>query len=243
MTWVAVSALVLSPFAGVLLWALVLRHVPLAAEAAAARIATPLDAAPVLAWARRLGVAGPLGREAAWRGAVEIGAIAVAGWSLAALPGDLVWPSCALGWLLLAAAAIDARVRLLPNEINLAIAALGLAQAALPGGRTPVDAAIGAAVGVAALALFAAAYARLRGRQGLGLGDAKLLGALGAWVGWQGLASIVTIAAGAALAWAALDALVHKRPLRGDLALPFGPFIALAGWLVWLYGPIGFRAA
>jgi leader peptidase (prepilin peptidase)/N-methyltransferase len=242
MTAIAVLTLVLSPFAGVLLWALMLRHVELAPEAADARIVAPADVAPFFAWARNVKAPDPLGREAIWRGAIEVGAVIVALWALAAEARDpaLVWPSAALGWLLLAASAVDMRERLLPDEINLAIGALGLLQAfAFGGGGGLLDAAVGAAVGLAAFAVFSAVYARLRGRTGLGLGDAKLLGALGAWVGWQGLPSLAAIGAGLALVWAVADAVIRRRPLRGDASLPLGPFLALGGWLVWLYGPIG----
>ncbi len=243
MPWIAASALVLAPLAGVLIWALMLRHVALAPEAAGARIATPLDALPVVGWARALGAPAARRREALWRAGIELAAVGVAVWALLTLPASLVWPSCALGWLLLAAGAIDAREGLLPDEINLAIAALGLVQAALPGERALLDAVIGAAAGLLVLAAFAAGYARLRGREGLGLGDAKLLGALGAWVGWQGLAGVVMVAAALGLAWAALEALARRRPMRGDLSLPLGPFLALGGWLIWVYGPIGLAGA
>ena len=76
-------------------------------------------------------------------------------------------------------------------------------------------------------------YRRLRGREGMGLGDAKLLGAAGAWVGWQGLAGVLLIAAVTGLA----TAVVLRRTSLSD-ALPFGPFLALGIWLTWLYGPL-----
>jgi leader peptidase (prepilin peptidase)/N-methyltransferase len=239
MAWTAVSVLVLAPFAGVLLWAITMRHVTLAPGTAAIGITTAADAAPVLGWARWVRAPGPPGREVVWRASAEIGAVALASWAIVTQPPELVWPACALGWLLLAAAMIDVRERLLPDEINLAIGVLGLAHSALPEGRSLLDAVLGVGIGFAALAGFAFLYARLRGREGLGLGDAKLLAALGAWVGWQGLAGVVMVGSAAGLAWALLDALARRRRLRGDLSLPLGPFLALGGWLTWLYGPIG----
>lgn len=96
-------------------------------------------------------------------------------------------------------------------------------------------------VGFAVFAFIAKLYRRIRGRDGLGLGDAKLLGALGAWVGWQGLPTVVLYAAGAGLLWALARSLVRPgrfKPLDPKQRLPFGPFLCLAGWLVWLYGPL-----
>jgi leader peptidase (prepilin peptidase)/N-methyltransferase len=80
-------------------------------------------------------------------------------------------------------------------------------------------------------------YRRMRGRHGLGLGDAKLLAAAGAWLGWAALPSVVVIAAVLALALALAQALgCAKLALTGKLA--FGPHLALAFWLVWLCGPL-----
>lgn len=240
MSWLALSALAFAPFAGVLSWALVLRHVTLAPGAVGARIATPFDAAPVLGWARGLRSPGP---ETVWRGGVEAAAVAIAVWALAVEPAPWVWPTCALGWLLIAASAIDARERILPDEINFAIAALGLVAAAPLGRPALLDHTLGAALGFLVLAGFALLYARLRGREGLGRGDAKLLGALGAWVGWQGLAGVLVIGAGAGLVAVVVGAVIGRRPLHASTALPFGPFLALGGWLVWLYGPFGLAGA
>ncbi|MCA1748747.1 MAG: A24 family peptidase, partial [Sphingomonadales bacterium] len=93
------------------------------------------------------------------------------------------------------------------------------------------DRAIGGLAGFAALFLIGEAYRLMRGREGLGAGDAKLLGALGIWFGWQGLplllltASAIGIAAAMALQWT-----------RGGVdrltALPFGSFLAVAAWLM-----------
>jgi leader peptidase (prepilin peptidase)/N-methyltransferase len=233
-------ALLFSPFAGVLAWALVLRHAPPETDARAARFKSVLDVLPVLGWARTLRAPGP---ETAWRGGVETAAVLIAVWALAVEPAAWVWPTCTLGWLLLAASAIDARARILPDEINLAVGALGLAAAVSLGRAAVIDHAVGAAAGLLAFAAFAALYARLRGRSGLGLGDAKLLGALGAWVGWQGLAGVVVIAAGAGLSFIVSAALARRQAPRADTELRFGPFLALGGWLTWLYGPLWLTGA
>ena len=80
-------------------------------------------------------------------------------------------------------------------------------------------------------------YRRIRGRIGLGMGDVKLFAALGCWTGWQGLPGIILHAALASLIWALLLRLAGRR-ITATTRLPFGPFLCLAGWLVWLYGPL-----
>ena len=75
------------------------------------------------------------------------------------------------------------------------------------------------------------------GREGLGLGDAKLFAAAGAWVSWAGLPSVLLLAAAGALAGHLLAARLTGQRLEGR-EFPFGPYLAAALWLVWLYGPL-----
>jgi leader peptidase (prepilin peptidase)/N-methyltransferase len=70
----------------------------------------------------------------------------------------------------------------------------------------------------------------------MGLGDAKLLAAAGAWLGWQALPGLVVIAALAALAVALAQA-ARGAKLAATTRIAFGSYLALAFWLVWLYGP------
>ena len=135
----------------------------------------------------------------------------------------------ALALILVFAALIDWREMILPDRLTLPLIPLGWAMAAL---RAPdlADRLIGSAAGFAAFAGIAALYRRLRGRDGLGLGDAKLLAAAGAWVGWRDLPSVVLLGAVAALTWALVTRRDPRRPL------PFGPFLAASFWLVWRFG-------
>jgi leader peptidase (prepilin peptidase)/N-methyltransferase len=96
---------------------------------------------------------------------------------------------------------------------------------------------IGAAAGYAFFCLVGVAYRRLRGRAGLGGGDAKLLAAAGAWVAWQGLPSVVLLGALTSFA-VPLGQRLGGRALRLDARIPFGPGLCLGLWLVWLYGPL-----
>jgi leader peptidase (prepilin peptidase)/N-methyltransferase len=98
---------------------------------------------------------------------------------------------------------------------------------------------IGAAAGFASLALIAWLYRRLRKREGLGLGDAKFSAAIGAWVGWQGLPTMLLWGSMLGLLFATALTLRGTR-LRLSDRLPFGVFLAAGGWLVWLYGPLAF---
>lgn len=129
-------------------------------------------------------------------------------------------------------ALIDSRTRLLPDRLTLPliVAGLGLSLTGLPPG--PLAAAAGAVVGYAVIAGLASAYRSTRGIEGIGLGDAKLLSALGAWTGIAALPVIVLVAALTALVAYGLS----RRPSIFDSrhALPFGPFLAVAGWLAFV---------
>ena len=169
--------------------------------------------------------------------AIEIAALLIAIWSLAVLPGWIVWAGCGLGWTLLTLAIIDQRWYRLPLALTLPLALAGALTAWLIDPQTLLDHLAGWLAGVLAFAAVGWIYRRLRRREGLGEGDSWLLGALGAWVAWQGLASVVLYACISGLLWAVLRALLGKR-VRLQARLPFGPHLCLAGWLVWLYGPL-----
>ncbi len=169
--------------------------------------------------------------------AIEIGALLLAAWAASAAAGPQLWVSCALAWCLLALSATDMREGLLPDALTLPLAVAGLAAAAW---QTPDDIIarlIGAAAGFVALAATREAYRHLRRRDGLGLGDAKLLGAGGAWVGWQGLPSVLLLACMATLGWVLLEGW-WRGGMALDRRIPFGPGLCLGIWLVWLYGPL-----
>ncbi len=169
----------------------------------------------------------------------EIGAVLIAASAVWRLEGAELVLGCLVGWTLLAASVADFRHFELPNRMTLGLALLGLASVAVLARGQLIHSAVGAALGFALLALVGAAYARIRGREGLGLGDAKLLGAGGAWIGWQGLASAVFLGALAGCLWVGAMWLRGHRP-SGATAIPFGPFLALGIWIVFLMGPLAF---
>jgi leader peptidase (prepilin peptidase)/N-methyltransferase len=237
----AVMPLLLAPaigsFAALLAYRLPREQAVLVARSRCDSCGTPLRAAdlvPLLSWLVLRGRCRSCGASI---GVIpflaEAAALAAAAWAVIALPPDLVWPGCGLAWLLLALALADARSMMLPDPLVLALGALGLGLAAVRGADPSIEAFLGALLGFAILSTALLAYRRLRGRAGLGWGDAKLLAAGGAWVGWQGIASVLLVATLATLTVAAW------RGLGGARAIPFGPGLALGIWVVWLYGPFG----
>jgi len=168
---------------------------------------------------------------------IELAALALAVWAATLTEGWELWAGCCLGWGLLALAIIDWRDGLLPDAVTLPLLALGLAFAAIEGPPLLVPHTIGAAAGFASFALIGWLYRWLRRRDGLGFGDVKLLAAAGAWVSWQGLPSVVLIAAVFSLGVALFGA-VRGQAVKLDQRLAFGPGLCLGTWLVWLYGPL-----
>ena len=201
-----------------------------------------VELVPILSWlaqgGRCRGCGAGIGLAAP---GMEIAAILVALWAAAATPGWLALATSALGWSLLALSAIDARHRILPDELTLPLIPAGLGVALAAPGSDPLAHLVGLVVGGGGAALVAVSYRRLRGREGLGWGDVKLFAAAGAWVGWVALPSLLLLAAGAALTFvSALSLAGRTERLHGASETPFGPFIAAALWLTWLYGPLDF---
>lgn len=162
----------------------------------------------------------------------ELAGAGIAALAWATLPAPAAALATLVGWWLLLLALIDAAHGRLPDVLTLPLLLLGLAVAAaapLPGLPSLLAGGLGAALGFALLYLVDRLYARWRGRAGLGLGDAKLLAALGAWLGADSLAPLILAAALAGLGWA-----LATGRRRGTDAIAFGPFLALAGGgLVW----------
>ena len=132
-----------------------------------------------------------------------------------------------LAVMLAALVAFDVRERRLPDALTLPLALVGLALATARTGGAPWPEMAGAAAGFVAFWAIGAAHHRWRGVEGLGLGDAKLLAAAGAWLGWRDLPWLVLAATLGALAWTLMT-----RPARRDLA--FGPWLATALLGLWV---------
>src|SRR5262245_34750096 len=158
---------------------------------------------------------------------IEVAAIAVPLSAAIIDHGAGVWLDCVLGWWLLALAWIDVRRWLLPDPLTLPLVIAGLVVTAILDPAQLTENALGAATGYLSLRVVASLYRVLRGREGLGHGDAKLLAASGAWLGAGALPQVVLGAAVAGLFAAGCLRLAGIR-LRAGSALPFGLFLALA---------------
>jgi leader peptidase (prepilin peptidase)/N-methyltransferase len=169
--------------------------------------------------------------------AVEVAALVVAIWSVVELPAELAWISSIFGWTLLTLAIIDLRWFWLPHALTGPLAAVGLLVTGLWRSDIPFDQLIGTIGGFLAMTGVAWLYRRYRGREGLGKGDAGLFGALGAWVGWQGLPTVLLYAGISGLLFLAMQRRTGQA-VKLTTPLAFGPHLCLGGWLVWLYGPL-----
>jgi leader peptidase (prepilin peptidase)/N-methyltransferase len=240
-------AVLLAPFIGSFLGVVVTRHdAPahmLAGRSACGGCGKRLGAAdlvPLLSWLLLRGKCRYCGMSVGlFYPAIELAALAIALWSATLFSGLAFWASCGLGWTLLALAVTDLKYFRLPDFLTLPLAAAGLLAAATLDKSSSADAlaahALGAVAGYAFVRLLRFIYRAIRGREGMGLGDAKLLAAAGAWVSWQGLPSVLVIASLSALA----VVLVWRGPkLDPAQRVPFGVFLSLGLWITWLYGPL-----
>jgi leader peptidase (prepilin peptidase) / N-methyltransferase len=192
------------------------------------------DLVPLFSWLAQRRRCRFCGRQLSWfYPGVELAALTIAIIAASVDRGTDAWLDCIFGWWLLALGWIDARRWLLPDVLTLPLVIAGLAAALMFDREGLTDRALGAAAGYVALRVVAYLYRKLRGRDGLGEGDAKLLAAVGAWVGTSGLPEVILVAALTALLAAFCMRLGGIR-LGASSALPFGPFLALAAWLVWL---------
>ncbi|MDZ4761779.1 MAG: A24 family peptidase [Alphaproteobacteria bacterium] len=160
-------------------------------------------------------------------------AAAAVGWMLG--PVEFRAASILLAFALAWASVVDFDRFILPDALTLGLVVAGLALASTLGSLTLLHHVIGAVAGYAVLALVAFAYRRWRGREGLGRGDAKLLAAAGAWLGWAALPQILLMASVGAMGWVLAGVLARRR-FNGSDPIAFGPFIALGFWLAWTFG-------
>lgn len=151
--------------------------------------------------------------------------------------------ACALAitWALIALTGIDIDHQLLPDNMTLPLMWAGLvaavaigpvAGAALP--VSPADAIIGAAAGYLSLWLIFHAFKLVTGKEGMGYGDFKLFAGLGAWLGWKVLPVIIILSAATGAVLGIL--MIFLRGRDRSAPMPFGPYLAAAGWLAMMYG-------
>src|SRR5210317_203423 len=145
--------------------------------------------------------------------------------------------------MLVPVAMIDADTQLIPDSIVLPLMWIGLAMSLfhpMAGAQTlfisPQEAIVGAMAGYLSLWSIYWLFKLITGKEGMGYGDFKLLAALGAWLGWQQLPLIILMSAvvGAVIGIALMAIRKHER----SVPIPFGPFLAAAGWITMLWGDV-----
>ncbi|WP_270827755.1 prepilin peptidase [Aeromonas sp. Y318-1] len=149
-------------------------------------------------------------------------------------PGWGLLAALLLTWVLVALTFIDLDKMLLPDQLTLPLLWGGLLFN-LAGGFAPLaDAVIGAMAGYLVLWSLYWAFKLLTGKEGMGYGDFKLLAALGAWLGWQAL-PIVLLLSSLVGAFIGIG-LILLRNHHQNKPIPFGPYLAIAGWIALLWG-------
>ncbi|SFV36984.1 prepilin peptidase [Hyphomicrobium facile] len=133
--------------------------------------------------------------------------------------------------------AIDVQIQRLPDNLTFPLAFAGILASSSGGWAQVIGHAGAALLGFFTLYGLAAFYRHFRNKDGLGLGDAKLLAAAGAWVGIDGLPSVLLISSGVAVVGVLLAKLIGTNVTR-ETRIAFGPFLAFGLWIVWLYGPL-----
>lgn len=141
-----------------------------------------------------------------------------------------------LTWGLIALTMIDFDHMLLPDQIVLPLLWLGLI-VNLSNGIVPLqDAVIGAIAGYVSLFSVFWLFKLATGKEGMGFGDFKLFALFGAWVGWQ-LLPLLILMASVVGAIIGISLIIFKNHQKGQ-AIPFGPYIAIAGWITLLWGDL-----
>jgi leader peptidase (prepilin peptidase)/N-methyltransferase len=150
---------------------------------------------------------------------------------------------CALlvTWTLIALTGIDIDHQLLPDNLTLPLMWTGLLAAVVVGPMVGVslpvsaqDAIIGASAGYLSLWLVYHLFKLVTGKEGMGYGDFKLFAALGAWLGWKVLPLVILLSAATGAVLGILMIMLRGRDKAAPM--PFGPYLAAAGWLAMMYG-------
>ena len=147
------------------------------------------------------------------------------------------WPlagALAFTWFLVPLTLIDLDHQLLPDSLTLPLVWTGLLASLVPVFVTPEQAIVGAAAGYLSLWLVYQLFRLVTGKEGMGFGDFKLLAACGAFMGWKMLPVVILLSSvvGAVVG----IGLIALRGRDRSAPIPFGPYIAAAGWIALLWG-------
>lgn len=170
--------------------------------------------------------------------AIELVAGLIGGLALFVEPNITGLAGAFFGWLLLTLAALDAEHHWLPDRLTILLATTGLLSVFIVQEPTVVDRLIGGLTGYFSLLLISIVYRTIRGREGLGGGDPKMLGGIGLWLGWQYLPIILLGAAIIGLLFV-LILRIRDKPVGLDSQLPLGSLMAVAAFPIWLVHAAG----
>ena len=214
--------------------------VPASACPACGTAIRPWQNIPVISWLLLRGRCAACGTAISTRYPVVEAATAVFSlaviWQFGATPQGAA--ALLFTWTLIAASLIDFDTTLLPDSLTLPLMWAGLLLALTAGGAGVFadlpSAVIGAAAGYLILWSIYWLFKLVTGKEGMGYGDFKLLAAIGAWLGWQVLPQVILLSAvvGAAVGLS----LMVVRGRDRDMAIPFGPYLAAAGWIALVWG-------
>jgi leader peptidase (prepilin peptidase) / N-methyltransferase len=192
------------------------------------------DLLPVLSWAAAGGKCRTCGAQIDWRHpGIELAAALIGATAVGLQPDWHGVAGAFFGWQLLALAALDAGHYWLPDRLTGLLAVSGLAFGAVGLGIDLPSRLIGGVVGFAGLFAISWLYRRVRGRDGMGGGDPKMLGAIGCWMGWQSVPYILIGASMIGLA-VALVMLIGAIKVDATTRLPFGALMAVTAFPFWL---------
>ena len=139
-----------------------------------------------------------------------------------------------LTWFLIALSVIDIKTHLLPDNLTLPLLWLGIIFNLFTTYTDLTSSILGAIFGYLALWSVFHLFKLITGKEGMGYGDFKLLAALGAWLGWQSLPLIILLSSAVGAIFG-ITMIVTKLQERSQ-PIPFGPYLAVAGWIAMLYG-------
>jgi len=206
---------------------------------------TALQNIPVLSWLLLRGRCASCGKPISVRYPLVEALTAILS-ALVAWRFGFGWPALAalvLTWFLITLTFIDIDHQLLPDSLTLPLLWLGLLLSlwgaqGVGAPALPVDlqsSLIGAMAGYVSLWSVYHLFRLLTGKEGMGYGDFKLFAALGAWLGWQMLLPTILIAAAVGAVIGIILIVMQGR--QRSAPIPFGPFLAAAGWLMMMFGP------
>ena len=139
-----------------------------------------------------------------------------------------------LTWFLIALSGIDLKTHLLPDNLTLPLLWLGIIFNIFTTYTDLTSSVLGAIFGYLSLWSVFHLFILITGKEGMGYGDFKLLAALGAWLGWQSLPLIILLSSAVGAIFG-ISMIVIKLQERSQ-PIPFGPYLAVAGWIAMLYG-------